>query len=110
MDLDEDFVRLERRPGKVGKTDLSKSALMFQNKCFHFSYGLVACLCSYWWVGALLRVPYVAGEAGPWMGLGHKPANSVGVLRQGEGYFGFHYGGHESVAASNADGETAFGR
>ena len=34
VNLDENFVRLERWPGNVGERDLIESAVMFQDECF----------------------------------------------------------------------------
>ena len=45
MHLDEHFVRPERRPGNVGKHNVNKPAVAFQNQCFHFLVW-VPCLCS----------------------------------------------------------------
>jgi len=38
VDLDENFVRLERRPGNISEHDLIWSAIAFEDKCFHVSF------------------------------------------------------------------------
>ena len=38
VDLDENFARLERRPGNVGERDPTESAVTFQDECFHVSF------------------------------------------------------------------------
>lgn len=39
VDLNEHFVRLERRPGNDGERDMIRSAVTFEDKCFHVFRG-----------------------------------------------------------------------